>query len=258
MCREVRHVAPGLGFVPLRLRVVRRYPCREGGAGVVMEDFEPQYHDWDRYVRDALDRPSDSAWWDERCYRTHGCVFSWADRSDDLFGESNYHVMVEELTACERDEDDPDVFTGTSSHWAVGSLSQVWVRVYSDDGELTPAFRRAVELTEEILDYSILDESDYSDREWAAFETVLADCLDTTRRRFDADTDDDHAAIMARYWDAGTDTFVGGVELCDWSAAEEAYIICREAYYLDKADDVMVDYRREVINREIPGQQWLA
>jgi hypothetical protein len=53
------------------------------------------------------------------------------------------------------------------SHWLVGHVDGFSVRVFRD-GEITEAFRIYHELAEQLADYPILDESDYSNREFEA------------------------------------------------------------------------------------------
>jgi hypothetical protein len=53
------------------------------------------------------------------------------------------------------------------SHCAVGHVDGFSIRVYRD-GEITDAFRAYHELSEQIADYPILNEEDYSERELEA------------------------------------------------------------------------------------------
>lgn len=63
--------------------------------------------------------------------------------------------------------DDPDVVMESHSHWAVGYVDGFSIRVYRD-GEITDAFKSYHDLSEQLADYPILDESDYSEREYEA------------------------------------------------------------------------------------------
>ena len=65
------------------------------------------------------------------------------------------------------DTDDPDVVFESHSHWLVGHVDGFSVRVFKN-GEITLAFRRYHELAMAMDDYPVLDESDYSEREYEA------------------------------------------------------------------------------------------
>jgi hypothetical protein len=68
--------------------------------------------------------------------------------------------------------DNPDLVFETHSHWAVGHVDGFSIRVFKN-GRTTEAFKTYHELAERMADYPILDESDYSEREYqAAFENL--------------------------------------------------------------------------------------
>src|SRR5262252_3968856 len=83
-----------------------------------------------------LTRPDSYLAWDDRWYTTHGCVYAWADRSDDLVAESNFHTMLAALegavahdeSGASEDRGD-DVVDTSASHWAYGSVRELMVRV---------------------------------------------------------------------------------------------------------------------------------
>jgi len=56
----------------------------------------------------------------------------------------------------------------THSHWAVGYLDGYSIRVYGKDGGITDAFNEFCRIKERLDDYPILNESDYSEREYEA------------------------------------------------------------------------------------------
>lgn len=196
---------------------------------------------------EALERPSDAAFWGEGMYTTHGPVISWADRSDDLLAESNFKMVREYLQgvaaatehydadccwdgeskkgyATAHQPHDGDVFDASVSHWAVGSMQQVWVRVYEERcyncdaeiehgtgdvfyaleggdrthcgaeedswhvGDYTEAFIAAVEAMLKLRDdYPIFDEDDYNERESEATEEAITDAFDMAVRLLDDD-----------------------------------------------------------------------
>jgi hypothetical protein len=93
-------------------------------------------------------------------------IFYTHNRDSGLLAQSNADAITE---AMERftDTDDPDVVLESHSHWAVGHVDGFSLRVYRD-GEITDAFRAYHELSEQLADYPILDEEDYSERELEA------------------------------------------------------------------------------------------
>lgn len=148
-------------------------------------------------AREALDRPADSGWFDDRYFTTHGCVWGWADRDSDPLEESNFYAALAALNgAVAHDESGAseargdDVLDMSAGHWAVGSVRHIFVRVYVDETETayTPAFLEAVRLADAVREYPVLDESDFSEREWAAFEKSVADTIDWVARRYRDDT----------------------------------------------------------------------
>lgn len=89
------------------------------------------------------------------------------NRDSRLLDQSNAHVIS---TAMESftEGGDPDVVFESHSHWAVGHVDGFSIRVFDASGEITEAFKAYHELAERIDDYPILNESDYSDREFEA------------------------------------------------------------------------------------------
>lgn len=80
--------------------------------------------------------------------------------------------------------DDPDVVVESYSHWAVGHVDGFSVRVYRD-GEITDAFRTYHDLAEQMDGYPILDEEDYSRREYEATMENITDAAWRVKQEFD-------------------------------------------------------------------------
>jgi hypothetical protein len=80
--------------------------------------------------------------------------------------------------------DDPDVVFESHSHWAVGHVDGFSVRVFRDS-EITDAFKRYHDLAERMDDYPILDEEDYSRREYEATLDNIADAAWRLKKEFD-------------------------------------------------------------------------
>lgn len=81
------------------------------------------------------------------------------------------------------DTDDPDVVFESHSHWAVGHINGFSIRVFRG-GKPTPAFERYHELTISLADYPILDETDYSNREYVATLENIVDAAWRLKRQF--------------------------------------------------------------------------
>ena len=88
------------------------------------------------------------------------------NRDSGLLDQSNAAVIAKTLESL-TEGDDPDVFLELHSHWAVGQVDGFSIRVFRN-GEITEAFKVYYDLAQCLADYPILDESDYSDREYEA------------------------------------------------------------------------------------------
>lgn len=94
-------------------------------------------------------------------------------RDSGLLDLSNAGVIAKALEPF-TDGDDPDVVMESHNHWAVGHVDGFSIRVFRD-GKITDAFRQYHELAESESQYPILDESDYSNREYEATVANIAD-----------------------------------------------------------------------------------
>ncbi len=88
-------------------------------------------------------------------------------RDVGLLAQSN-HAEVSKRLAPFMEGDDPDVVAEDHNHWAVGFLSGFSLRVFHGDGSITPAFEEWCRIREELDNYPVLNESDYSEREYQA------------------------------------------------------------------------------------------
>ena len=94
-------------------------------------------------------------------------IFYTSGRDAGLLEQSN-HAEIEKLLSAYTEGDDPDVVAESHSHWAVGSVDGFSIRIYGTDGGVTDAFKVFCWIKKKIDDYPILNESDYSDREYEA------------------------------------------------------------------------------------------
>ena len=88
------------------------------------------------------------------------------NRDSGLMDQSNAAQISEALKQF-TDGDDPDVVEESHSHWAVGYVDGFSLRVFRN-GKITEAFRTFHELMERLATYPILNEDDYSNREYEA------------------------------------------------------------------------------------------
>jgi hypothetical protein len=88
------------------------------------------------------------------------------NRDSGLLAQSNAAVIAEALMSFSETET-PDLVFETHHHWAVGWVTGFSIRVYRD-GQTTKAFETYHGLMERLEAYAILDEADYSRREYEA------------------------------------------------------------------------------------------
>jgi hypothetical protein len=88
------------------------------------------------------------------------------NRDSGLLDQSNAQVITDALQPFAQAED-PDVVFESHSHWLVGHVDGFSIRVFRN-GEITPAFMRYHELAASMEEYPVLDEGDYSNREYEA------------------------------------------------------------------------------------------
>lgn len=106
------------------------------------------------------------------------------NRDSGLLHQSNASV-INKVMAPFAETDDPDVVFESHSHWAVGHVDGFSLRVFDSNGEITEAFQRYHELAQAMDEYPILDESDYSDREYESTIANIADAAWRLKRQFD-------------------------------------------------------------------------
>jgi hypothetical protein len=111
-------------------------------------------------------REFDSFAWFEQPDDADNCgIWYTSHRDAKLSEESNAEAINEELKPL-LDADDPDVWMESHNHWAVGWVAGYVIRVYDDEGKVTAAARKVFELKQRLEDYPLLDEDDYSEREY--------------------------------------------------------------------------------------------
>lgn len=108
-------------------------------------------------------------------------------RDSGLLDQSNAAVIRRSMMAY-TEGDNPDVVFESHDHWAVGHIDGFSVRVFKR-GRITKAFRTYHELAERIDNYPILDENDYSEREYEATLENIADSAWRLKDDFDLPND---------------------------------------------------------------------
>jgi hypothetical protein len=112
--------------------------------------------------------------WDRQ--RETGDPENWSivythNRDSGLLAQSNA-VVIEDALRPFSETENPDVVFESHAHWAVGHVDGFSIRVHHA-GEITGAFRAYHGLMERLDCYPILDEADYSSREYeAALENI--------------------------------------------------------------------------------------
>lgn len=109
------------------------------------------------------------------------------NRDSGLLDQSNASVIQAALKPFS-EGDDPDVVMESHSHWAVGHVDGFSIRVYRR-GRVTKAFRTYHELAERMADYPILDEMDYSNREFEATYENVGEAAWRLRRQYELPED---------------------------------------------------------------------
>lgn len=95
------------------------------------------------------------------------CIWYSSHRDSGLLAKSNEKEINERLEPF-GEGDDPDLVFESHSHWAVGHIDGVSIRVYKPDGSITPAFKEICHINEALNRYPVLDEQGYSDLEFEA------------------------------------------------------------------------------------------
>jgi len=126
----------------------------------------------DVWLRSLLKRPSDFG------YNGNPEMFiSWSlgpvilTRDSDILTESNYHAIVKRLESFPEYEDLWAI--EECSHWAVGWVKHLTFQVFDDTGNVSPIVAVLIDIHNELCDYPLLDEDDFSERESdAIYENV--------------------------------------------------------------------------------------
>ncbi|AFO10940.1 hypothetical protein ELB20_74 [Streptomyces phage phiELB20] len=126
---------------------------------------------------------------------------------------------------------------------------QLYCRIECDgekclpEQEFTAAFIEAAELLVGLQDYPIIDESDFSEREWKAFEDNCTEALDQAKREYSDDTIEEQTAIDNLIFQGGDLSELMGYEAnagVDWDKVAEIYAGYRDTYFEELAYEVFL------------------
>ena len=143
----------------------------------------------------------DSFWWhhsNEIEDADQFCIVYTNHRDSGLLDESNAEAISEAMQPF-LDQEPCDVMEEHHNHWAVGWVDGYAIRVYRD-GEVTDAFRTYHELSCRLADYPILNEEDYSSREYEATISNITDAAWRVKRDYDL-PEDWEREVFSWLWD---------------------------------------------------------
>lgn len=128
------------------------------------------------------------AWYAEPDNAENWHLYHYVNRDSGLLEESNAAAIEREMARY--------ISAGVNvqkqhfTHWAVGWVDALAVRVYDKRGRVTAAFRKLCEIQDRLADYPVLDDDDYSNRE---YEATVANIADAAHWYCDTDITEDQS-----------------------------------------------------------------
>lgn len=147
-------------------------------------------------------------------------------RDSDLLETSNFDSITADME--ERFPD--DVMIERSGHWAVGWIDTLRVRVYDDDNEFTEAILAAYGYWQALQDYPVIDEEDYSNREYEEAMDMLEQALPSNMK------DDLPKDYIEEIWRWLSDSNIYYTEDSGWNY-NDVKEACEALNYLEDEDD---------------------
>jgi hypothetical protein len=146
----------------------------------------------------------------------HRPNFAWFGKPENPENWGLYHFetrdsgLLEESNAAEiRKEFSRFLAAGVNvriehfTHWAVGWIDALAIRVYDDRGRVTNAFRRLTEIEDRLEQYPVLNEDDYCERQYNA---TIDNIEDSAWLNCDVQLTDDQASeVYGWFWDYDQD-----------------------------------------------------
>lgn len=185
-------------------------PNYEGCRGELCPDCAPADGSTDRVkpVKESLELPEpkdaagnwqsfDSfAWMDQPEDAENWFIFYTNNRDSGFLEQSNAAVIAEELKPF---IEAGDVNEERHRHWAVGWVDGYSVRVFDEKGNVTPAFQKLQEIAEKLDNYPVLDEEDYSKRQ---YDATLENIQSVGRKMVKKDAPADWPSqVFSWFWD---------------------------------------------------------
>jgi len=130
------------------------------------------------------------------------------NRDSGLLDQSNASAIEQALMPF-MDSETPDVVAEHHGHWACGWVDGFAIRVYRG-GEITTAFRKWFELMTSLADYPVLDDEDYSRREYEATLENIGNAAYSVKGDYEL-PDDWESEVFSWFWDSDQ----SAVENCD-------------------------------------------
>jgi len=126
------------------------------------------------------------------------CIYHLNHRDSDLLEQSNADAIRKAL-----EQFGDDVRLETFSHWAVGWIDAVAVRVSGPDSKETEAYRTLCEIIDRLAEYPVLDETDYSEREHEATLKNIKDSFYQVNEEVDSEKlpEDWTCSALSWFWD---------------------------------------------------------
>ncbi len=129
-------------------------------------------------------------------------IWYTSHRDTGLLAQSNETAINKRL---EPFTEGNDLVFESHSHWAVGHVDGFSIRVFKPDGSITPAFEEFCRIKEELEAYPVLNESDYSDRE---FEATLENYQEELWRLREQLPEGWEGKVFTWFSDNGLDRFI--------------------------------------------------
>ena len=125
-------------------------------------------------------------------------------RDSGLLDQSNSTEIAERLAPF-NDGDNPDVVFESHYHWAVGHIDGLAIRVFNAARTITQAFEELCRIKARLEDYHVLNESDYSKREYNA---ALENYRNEMGQRADQLPAGWESAVYSCFSDQGDERFI--------------------------------------------------
>ncbi len=129
-------------------------------------------------AREAMTQPSDSAFYADDMFETHGFSGFSQTRDSSLREISNYDYVLEHFEV--HYEKDDKWYVCHCSHWLVGWVDHLVVRILKNqevgfvEDNITDIFKECIELLQALENYPVLDESKLSEMEYNATLTNMS------------------------------------------------------------------------------------